>query len=309
MTLSALHPDSGGTVENVLREALDHGDAVLGTIAPILSHLLANDDHSIFSDEVIARVRGMFADAARQLLDAVAQAAGTGEGRESDPARIDALALDLARVPGLLGHIHALALEWQLTERLHTQIGLDPVLSPLMQALIASPDAATAAAAMHLLAAQARFAQSQRRMQLPLEELPADLLHGCLGALHTQVGDGAAAEAAIRSRFDEARSRAGLIARLITGMGGGALAALAVGHGGVAMFLSALALANAQDRDLAVRATNDSQLARLALMLRAAGMKPAAIEEQFLALHPEVVLPPGFDALGADRAAAILAAR
>lgn len=27
----------------------------IGTIAPILRHLLANDDHSLFSDEIIAR--------------------------------------------------------------------------------------------------------------------------------------------------------------------------------------------------------------------------------------------------------------
>ena len=73
------------------------------------------------------------------------------------------------------------------------------------------------------------------------------------------------------------------------------------------MFLSALALASGQDRDTAVLATNEGQLARLALALRAAGLKPTAVEEQFVSLHPEVSLPDGFDSLGADRAAALLA--
>lgn len=299
-----MHREPEESVEAVLRVELAQGDAALASIAPILRHLLANDDHSVFSDEIIARVRGMFGDVARQLLEA-----GTSNADDApDPApdRIEALSIALAGVPAFLGHAHALALEWQLTERLHARLGLDPVLSPLMQALIASADPATAASAMQLLAAQARFAQNQRRMQLPLGELPGDLLHGALLTLR-EIKANETAEATIRDTFDEARSRAGLIARLVTGMGGGAVAALSVGHGGVAMFLSALALASGQDRDMAVLATNEGQLARLALALRAAGLKPAAVEEQFASLHPEIALPPGFENLGADRAAALLA--
>ncbi len=90
-------------------------------------------------------------------------------------------------------------------------------------------------------------------------------------------------------------------------MGAGVLAALSVGHAGAAIFLSALAVVTHQDRDLAVVATNDRQVARLALSLRAAGLKPKAIEEQFAYLHPDVTLPDGFDALRIDRAAAMLA--
>jgi hypothetical protein len=58
---------------------------------------------------------------------------------------------------------------------------------------------------------------------------------------------------------------------------------------------------------LTVLATNEGQLSRLALALRATGMKPEAVEEQFAAIHPEVALPDGFELLGADRAAAVLA--
>lgn len=311
---SAVNPVSEDSVETILRDELAHGDAVIATIVPILQHLLANNDHSVFSDEIIARVRGMFADVARQLYDEIAEASGNPDDREHDREKLEALSASLAASPAFLGHAHALALEWQLTERLKSRLALDPVLSPLLQALIGSPDAATAATAMKLLTAQARFAQSQRRMQLPLTELTGDLLHGALLAMRTIVGDeteadvaAAQAESAIRLKYDEGRSRAGLIARLVTGMGGGAVAALAIGHAGVAIFLSALALASGQDRDLAALSTNEGQLARLALALRSAGLKPAAIEEQFVSLHPEIALPEGFDRLGADRAAAILA--
>ena len=55
------------------------------------------------------------------------------------------------------------------------------------------------------------------------------------------------------------------------------------------------------------RSTGEGQLARLALSLRAAGLKPQAIEEQFLSLHPDALMPESFDVLSVDRAAAILA--
>jgi hypothetical protein len=163
---------------------------------------------------------------------------------------------------------------------------------------------------MGLLASQARFVQAQRRMQLPLGELPGDLVHAAVLAMRGQAGNdeaAAAAEQAIRAGYDEGRSRLGLISRLITGMGGGATAALSITHAGTAMFISALALGSGQDRDMAVLATNEAQLARLALALRAAGLRQQAIEEQFVSLHPEVALPPGFEQLGSDHAAALLA--
>lgn len=304
--------DASDSVEAVLRDDLAQSDAMLSTIAPILRHLVASDDHSVFADEIIARVRGVVGDLSRQLLG---ELDGTGEdGRRQIPsARVDQLGAMIAASPAMLTHVHSLALEWQLADRLQSRLAIDPVLSPMLQALIASPDEATAALAMKVLAAQSRFVQSQRRMTHALVELPGDLLHGCLlalGALAADEGLGeraAAAEAAIRLRYDESSSRLGLIARLVTGMGGGAVAALSVSHAGAAIFLTAIALASGQDRDRAVLATNESQLSRLALALRAAGLKPQAVEEQFLALHPEVSLPDGFERLGADRAAALLA--
>jgi len=314
MTDNSAQAISADAVSVVLRDELAHGDALIGTISPILRHLLANDEHSVFGDEIIARVRGMISDVARQLLDQLAAAAGNEDERDHAPARIHALVDGLVAHAGFLGHIHALALEWQLTERLQARLALDPVLSPLIQALIASSEPSVASSGMSLLSSQARWVQNQRRMQLPIAELPGDLLHAAVLAMRGQAGmdeDGqvvaAGAEQAIRASYDEGRSRLGLIARMITGMGGGATAALSIAHAGVAMFLSALAMASGQDRDMAVLATNEGQLARLALALRAAGLRPQAIEEQFVSLHPEVALPPGFEQLGADYAAALLA--
>ncbi|MEN9682882.1 MAG: hypothetical protein RLZZ427_633 [Pseudomonadota bacterium] len=313
MVHDAVQSASAIPIETALRDKLVHGDALIGTIAPILRHLLANDAHSVFSEEIIARVRGMFGNIARQLLDGMDSASGPADSPVPKDEDIARLVTSLIAHPGLLGHVHAVALEWQLTERLQLRLGNDPVLSPLLQALIASSDQAVSATAMALLAAQARFSQAQRRLELPLGELPGDLLHAALLALRNHAGEDPAAQAsfsrielAVRSSYDESRSRLGLIAKLVSGMGGGRTAALALGHAGVAIFLSALALASGQDRDMAVLSTNEGQLARLALALRAAGLKPAQIVEQFGALHPDAALPHDFELIGAERAAALL---
>lgn len=298
-------------IEGVMRAELAHCDAMASTIIPILRHLVTNDDSSVFSEEIVARTRAMIEDLAQQLMATRAEAGGEGESR--DIAR-DSLAglVDLIAADGfVLAHVHGLAIEWQLTEKLQARMGIDPLLSPLLQALIASNDPPVAAAAMNLLAAQARFAQSQRRMQLPLGELPADILHAALVAFRQHCGaDDAAmtkAEQAICQKFDESQSRLGLMARLIMGMGGGARVALSIEHAGLALFLTALSLASGQDRSQVSLSTNEGQLARMALALAAAGLKPDDIEGQFGTLHPDVSLPAGFDAISPDRAAALLA--
>ncbi len=300
------------SLDAALREDLALGDAMIRSIGPIMRHLLSSNQHSLFADEIVARVRGGAYDLAGQLLDELATASGETERLEHPRGALEAYVEALTNVPGLITHLHGLAVESQLTERLQDRLALDPVLPPLLQALLASTDPATAGLAMNLLAAQARFMQAQRRMQAPLTELPADLMHAVLMVMRG-FSDGAgeelagAAESAIRARYDESRTRLGIIAKLVTAMGGGAVAALNLSHAGVAIFASALSLCSIQNRDVVVLSTNEGQLARLALSLRAAGIKPALIGEQILALHPEVTLPEGFDRLGADRAAALLA--
>lgn len=304
----------GTPVEAALRDGLAHGDALIGTISPILKHLLTNDEHSMFSDEIIARVRGMMASIAHQLIDVLGESHDIADSSEYDEQSVGNLVASFICHPGLLSHLHCLALEWQLTERLQARMAIDPVLSPLLQALIASSESNTAGNAMALLAAQARFAQTQRRMELPLTELPGDLIHAVLLALRNHAGDDdaeqmrcTAAEQHIRGNYDESRTRLGLLSRLVSGLGSGAMAALSVTHSGLAIFLTALALASGQDRDMAVLSANEGQLARFALALRAAGLKPKQIEEQFSTLNPDAALPVGFDMIGADQAAALLA--
>jgi hypothetical protein len=303
---------SAPSVEDTLRGELMQGDAVIGSIGPVLRNLLATDDLSLFSDEIVARVRGMLADLARQLLLVEAEEAGAEDPYVAAQARVAAVAQSLAGNPALLGHVHALALEWQLAERLHARNGFDPALSPLLQAQIAAREAGAAETAMATLAAQVRFLQHARRMELRLGELSGDLFHAALQVMRSHAGESEAdaaerALARLRGEYDESRSRLALVARLVTGLGANATAALAVDHAGVAIFLSALALASGQERDLAVLATNDRQLARLALSLRAAGLKREQIEGQFAYFHPDVALPEGFDALRANAASALLA--
>lgn len=302
---------SDQTVEDALRLDLAEGDAMVDMLAPILRHLLVNDDRSLFSDETVARVRGMIDDIARQLLRAWDASGEVDTGENVSADRADRLAgLLLGNAP-LLAHLHALATEWQLAVRLQAETGLDPVLSPLLQALISSNESHTAETAMAALAAQARFVQSVRRMELPITELPGDHFHFVLTAMQAisdQDERSVQAEASLRTAFDESRSRLGLIAQLVTGMGGGAIAALSVQHAGVGIFLSALAIASAQERDLAVLSTNRRLHPRLALSLCATGLKPALVLEQVACLDPDYDLPEEFLSLRPDRAVALLTA-
>lgn len=305
-------PADAMPVEAVLREDLAHGDIVLGTIGPILGHLLAQHDNSLFSDEIVARVRGMIGHLAREALSSTAP--NPESAPDHDPSTEVQLVAELSANVHFLVHCHALAVEYGLTRRLEQRSGIDPVLTPLMQALIASDDQSTASLAMMLLAAQARFMQQQRRMELPLSELPADLFHFVLTTWRTvsdlpegQSSAEAEAEQRLRAAYDEGNSRVGLLSRLISSLGAGVSAALSVSHAGVPLFISGLAAASRQDRDLTVLATHESQLARLALALRATGMRANDVEEQFVYLHPDVSLPDGFEFLRGDRAASLLA--
>ena len=301
-------------VEEVLRHELAQGDAVIASCGPILRHLLANDDNGLFGDEVIARVRGMLGRVARDLLFAQAEAANVPDLGGYAEKRQPELQRALLAETDLLAHAQSLVVEAQIASRLQKRSNIDPVLSPLLQELVASSDPALASAAMGVLSAQARFIQGVERMALPVGEMPGDLLHRALLVMRSvaeEVGDDeeivAAAERKLRDSFDEANSRLGQITRLLTRMGDKAVKALDIDHAGVAVFASALAMASGQQRDLAVLSFTDRQFARLALALRASGLKPKDVEEQFLYLHPEITMPDGFDTLGADRAATLLA--
>lgn len=314
MALTATTGDEPGAIETLLQDDLFHADQARVHMGPILRHLLRNDDSSIFSDEVIARVRGMLADIARQLVQALGEAAGHSDAaawaREAGPGLVEMLAGNQA----LLDHLHMLAVEWQLAEKLQGRLGIDPVLTPLLQDIIASHDHDLAARGMNLLAAQARFGQAIRRMQIPLVELPGDLHHIALITMQAYVtedpsGIAAAdlAEATLRKARANAASRIDLLAYAISAAGARASATLSLQNSGVALFLTALGIGAGLTRETAVMCTTESQMPRLALSLAAAGLGREGLFETFSALHPDIALPEGLDQLHPDRAAALLA--
>lgn len=299
------------TVEEVLRAELAQGDAVLVTARPILRHLLSHDDHAMFNDEVIARVRGMIHDVVHQLLFATADAAGLRDRTQLVAELRDPLAGVLFEDADFLAHAHAITLEAQLADRLQRRSGIDPVLTSLLQDQAASRDPVLAGLSMSVIAAQARHVQHCRRMELPLRELPGELFHRALLTLRT-IGEvlpdaAAAAETALRAQYDEAAGRLGLLGRLVAAMGRQAPRALEISHAGLAVFTTALAMASRQPRALAVLALGEHQFARLALALRAGGLRPEEVEAQFRFLHPDVTLPDDFGALRVDTAADLLA--
>ena len=293
-------------VEAILTDELAREGRALAAVVPVLRHLLRSEAEALVSEAILARVRGMIFDLAAQVLAA-------SSGRDplirahtgADPAALDQLAATLMVDETLLGFCHALAAEGLIAERLHQRHAIDPVLSPLLQELIASEDPAISSLAMSALAAQSRFVQGQRRMELPLGELPAELFHRLIGRAQSEAQD-TAALVRLQAGYDEATGRLGLLARLDAAMRRGAMAALALDHAGLALFASALSITTRLQRPDAVLACHEGQGLRLALMLRAAELSPAAIERQMLLIEPMGRLPRGFGGVSSERAAVLL---
>lgn len=297
---------AGNSVEAILTDELAREDRALAAVVPVLRHLLSSEAEALVSEAILARVRGMIFDVAAQL-----QAAAAGHDPATralggdDPVAIDQLAAILMVDEALLGFCHALAAEGLIAHRLQQRRAIDPVLSPLLQELIASEDPAIASLAMSVLAAQSRFVQGQRRMELPLGELPAELFHRLTAQAPVEAGD-ISVQTRLQASYDEATGRLGLLARLVAAMRRGAMAALALDHAGLALFASALGFAARQPREGAVLACHEGQDLRLALMLRAAGLSPAAIERQVLLVEPAGRMPRSLGGVSADQAAALL---
>ena len=295
-------------VESVLRDELVRGDKALGGVAPVLSHLLASPGFSLVSEAIVARLRGMLGDLARQLL-----IAADGQGAVAMPARqeIERFADHLAQDSAILSHLYATAMEGQFALRLEARQSIDPVLSPLLQELIASERPAMAELAMSAMAAQSRFIQSQRRMEHPVGELPAELfnlvLRRSVGYVRDNGSSGSpAAVQALKRRYDESTTRTGILGRIVTAMDGGARAALRVEHAGMALFASGVAHFTGQPRELAVLACHERQGARLAVSLRAAGLDEAEIRRQFALFDPAETVPARLDDVSPERARAML---
>lgn len=295
-------------VDASLRDELARGNRALRSLAPVLVHLLGNDGPSLVSDAIVARLRGMLNDIAHQLLGEKPVSEGPAEGYSSyHQAVIDILTAD----DRLIDHLYALALEGHLAQSLEERVTIDPVLSPLMQELIASQQPEIAELAMSTLAAQARFCQSQRRMELAITELPSELFASVI-ARFEQADLGLNQErlsnsiAQYKAAFDEGDSRIGLLARLTAAMHGGAVAGLELGHAGIALFVSAASSLANHAREQTVLACHEGQSTRLALILKAAGASHCAIEGQLTLLGAARPLPDGFDTMSQADAAKTL---
>jgi hypothetical protein len=311
MTAATLAEPTLESVEARLRDELARGGAALSAAAPILRYLAVNGEPALLNDEIVARVRGMLGHVARQLLHAQAKAGELDDPRAFTAEREQGLARRLADEPALLAHLHALAIEGRITLQLLVRHDADPVLSPLLQDLVASTDDGVAGAAMAALAAQSRFIQHYRRMSLPLGELPGGLLDSALLALRATVGErdvAVAAGRAVREAFDEDRGRLALLASLLGRMDESSPHALDLDRAGLAIFATALATASKQGRDQTVMALGGRQPMRFALALRAAGLDQPTVERQVLALDPDATLPEGFGQVTPDLAESLLVA-
>lgn len=309
MTGPRAHP-TVDSVDHPLRGALARGERAYATSGPALKHLLAATDQSLIDEAIVAQVRGMIEGIARQMI--AAQPRSRVEGAEPESESEDALTARLIALEELRGHCQALALEWRLACRLESELAVDPILSPLLQSWVATGDAPTGALAMAALAAQTRFVQAQRRMQLPLGELPAELFHAVLIAARGTIHDGDAraaqnAEARLRLDYEEAAGRLSLLARLEREAGPAALPALNIEQAGVALWLSALAARSGESRERTTLAVADPHLGRLLLTLRAAGVSPADAEREALLIKPDAALPRGLEDIGTREAAQWLA--
>lgn len=292
MTQQALSATRDTGVETLLaREWADAARSLAGIEAG-LRGLLGASDPGLFNDRVVAQVRALVEDLARQLTDELGDAPYDGGVSLADA---------LIANPAVLGHAHALALEGELAERLGKQLAVDPALSPLVQRLAASDTAA-----FDLIALQASFIQAQRRGELELAEWPLEVLQAAFSTARggdEPGSDFATLEAMVPADVGEGDNRLARIERVARVMDRDALD---VRQAGIALFVTALALRVGLERDTAVLLSAESAGVRLALALRACGLEAADIERQLFALHPDADLPDGFAGLSADRAAALL---
>lgn len=298
------------SVEETLRLELALGDRSIATTRPVLRHLLAGGNHSLLGDDIVARTRGCVTDCARLLLIEQARAASARDIGSYVQSRQPAFAQSLLLDANIVAHAHAQVFEAALAERLRERNGIDPVLAQVLREAVIDGGEALAPDAMQVLTAQARFVQQQKRMSMPPLELPADLFHRALVLLCAQAegtddeGPANAAGKSLRAIFDESAARIGQIARFLTGSK--PESALSLERAGLSIFVSAVAMASGEDRDIVLLSCADGQFARLSLTLRAAGLAPDEVREQFLYLHPDIALPESVAAIDRGRARAML---
>lgn len=279
MTSAVPAPTIDVAAEGVLRAELARGRDALSGVGPVLAHLVDESHLAWFNDAVIARTRGMVESLARNLVRRA--------GEDAEPC-LAGLVGDLAAQPALLAHCHALALESRMAERL-ARDGLDPVVSPLLQQLIGDLDPQVGTLAMNVLAAQARFVQTQSRMDIAIEELPEELVPDVLLSFTQACGPtGTAVAAGVRAACEAARPRTVLMSTLLLTARNGLAQALDPQVAGVSLFFSALSLSTGLSRASVVLAAADGQEVRLALMLAACGVERGRRDTVLAFLLPDI---------------------
>lgn len=269
--------------------ALREADRRLASAGRLVAQRVIHGPSRLIDDETMARVGGLLADLAAQAL----------AGQEHDQATIRNLAAMLASEPAILLHCHALVIEWRLAAAARTDAVLPPILREALERG-GEPDE-VALIAPDVVAALTRVDQALGRMTLPWSELPGDLQHLALGLRNALLAEIGLDAGAIRPAA-MGEGRLALLARLPGVMGARAPEALDWGRAGVALFLTAMALATGAPRELVTIATAEDDPVRLALLLRAAGLGRSAAIAQLLLIRPDAD-PALVDAV-ADRAAA-----
>ena len=289
------------SVERVLRDELVRGDAMIATARPILRHLLANDDHALFSDEMIARVRGMMTRRRR------AAAVRPGRRRRSArPRRLCRRAAGRAGAGAVRGHRVP-----RPRPCADARGAADRAAAGAQRhrpgALAAGPGAGRGEGRRHgrrwrwpcsprRRASAAPAADGAAARRAARRPVPPGAAAAARAGRRGRRAGGRDAERQLRDDYDEGAGRLGLIDPAGHGHGPeGARARWRSTTPGWRSSSTALAMASGQERDLVVLSFAERQFARLALALRAAGLKQQAVEEQFLYLHPDVALPDGFD--------------
>lgn len=305
-----------GAFAPALAEELAVADRALAAACGLLPHLVPIARTALLADDILACIRGLINDLARQLADAVEETeAHPAKTAATQALRVEAIASVLAGQGAFLAHFHALALEWRLLEDLRDRHGLDPVLTPLLRELATDDDAGLVALASDLIAAQSRHEDAMRRMAMPLGELPADLHHLAMNALLAAAdGDAGAetlarrAEQRLRARHDEALGRDGLLNAILARLGTGAAKALDLRRAGGALFLTALACAAGQSRESVTMLLAEGQGLRCALMLRACGLDVLTSATILAMIHPRLAPMPELAGLSSAEASKLVEA-
>lgn len=305
MTSEGTHAELTEALAASLRADLAGDDRALSGVVPVLSHILTNRGEPMVSDDIIARMRGLIASAAEQLL--------ASEEQQASAEELDTLNIALASNGSIVTHYYALAYEGAVSEDLAKRVGLDPVISPLIRELMGSKDKSVAEIATKLMASQARFIEGQKRLQSSIFELPPEIFEEMLATCKAWAKQQirpmqVRSTAGIKSSYDEASTRLGLLAHLIAMLGASGQLVCEIETAGFAIFCSAVSGQTRQPRELIVLSCQSHQSLRLALALKACGISTESIIRQFECVGNDVAFPDGFDTWDEQSATALLMA-